>query len=71
MKHEFAEEQQLRATVALLGLDDVTIRAVLPGFFEYRWRCGCVIVNDASRREWATCEKHESADLRGMRRRFA
>jgi hypothetical protein len=71
MKHEFAEERQLRATVALLGVDDVTIRAVLPGFFEYRWPCGCEIVNDAARREWTACAKHEAAGLRGLRRRFA
>ena len=59
MKHEFAEEQQLRATVAMLGVADVSVHAVLPGFFRYRWPCGCEVVSDTLRREWQACAKHD------------
>ena len=34
MKHKFAGEQELRATVALLGVADVSIHAVLATIYE-------------------------------------
>jgi len=71
MKHEFAEEQQLRATVALLGVADVRVHAVLPGFFQYSWLCGCEVVCDTTRREWLACGEHDTAEFRPAKRRTA
>jgi hypothetical protein len=69
MKHQFAGEQQLRATVALLGVADVSIHAVLPGFFRYSWPCGCEVVTEAGQREWSACLRHEASDLLDVRHR--
>jgi hypothetical protein len=71
MKHEFAEEQQLRATVALLGVSDVRVHAVLPGGFRYSWLCGCEVVSETTRREWSSCRTHESDEFRAANRRTA
>jgi hypothetical protein len=71
MKYQFAGEQQLRATVALLGLADVSIHAVLPGYFRYSWPCGCEVVTEASQREWSACSRHEASELPAVGRRTA
>ena len=67
MKHEFAEEQQLRATVALLGVRDARVHAVLPGFFRYSWPCGCEVVSDVGGRGWNPCLRHDTAEFRARR----
>jgi hypothetical protein len=69
MKHQFAGEQQLRAIVALLGVADVSIHAVLPGFFRYSWPCGCEVVTEAGQREWLACRQHEASELLDVRHR--
>jgi len=71
MKHQFAGEQQLRATVALLGVADVSIHAELPGFFRYSWPCGCEVVTEAGQREWSACARHEASELPALRRQTA
>jgi hypothetical protein len=71
MKHEFAEEQQLRATVALLGVADVRVHAVLPGLFRYSWPCGCEVVSEVARREWSACNTHDTAEFHPAKFRSA
>jgi hypothetical protein len=71
MKHKFAGEQELRATVALLGVADVSIHAVLPGYFRYSWPCGCEVVTEAGQREWSACSLHEASELPAVRRHTA
>lgn len=58
MKREFVEERELRAIVAYLGVAEVSVHAVLPGFFRYEWPCGCEIVIESSRRQWDACPDH-------------
>jgi hypothetical protein len=58
MRVELEDDGQLRGAVALLGIAEVTIHAVMPEYFLYSWPCDCKIVVDSTRREWHACTMH-------------